>query len=148
MIKDVFDQDTSPLTENDRAKIISRIHSMLYWLGKFVPTEEILEGHPVNLRDTIYAYVSKPTPTPEEIEGALALADVLEKKARALEQDLKVRQMSKGQAHVLLDEICGLLRAVEDIRRARGQAAQVKAQVLMAKVKDERRWLAFVKQVQ
>jgi hypothetical protein len=147
MINDVFDQDVSPLTEADRAKIISRIHSLLYWLGKFVPSDEIIEGHDVKLRNVIYAYVSNPNPSPEEVEGALALADVLEKKARSLEEDLKVRDMSKGQAHVLLDEICGLLRAVEDIRRANGPAAQVKADALMAKVKDERRWLEFVKQV-
>ncbi len=147
MIKDVFDEDQSPLTESDRARILGRIHSMLYWLGKFIPSDEMIEGHEVNLRNVIFAYVSNPKPTPEEIAGALALADVMEKKARALEEDLRVRKMSKGQAHILLDEICGLLRGVEDIRSTRGPAAQVKAEALMAKVKDERRWLEFVKQV-
>ncbi len=147
MINDVFDQDPSPLTEDDRAKIISRVHSLLYWLGKFIPDDEIIEGHDVRLRELIYSYLSNPTPTPEEVEGALALAEVLDKKAKTLEEDLRIRKMSKGQAHVLLDEICGLLRAVADIRRAKGPAAQLKAQMLMSRVRDERRWLEFVKQV-
>ncbi|MDD1770568.1 MAG: DUF5788 family protein [Methanomassiliicoccales archaeon] len=147
MINDVFDEDQMPLTEDDRARILSRIHSLLYWLGKFIPEEELLEGQKVKLRDVIYAYVTKPNPTPEEVEGALSLADALDKKARALEDDLRVKKFSKGQAHVLLDEICGLLRAVEEIRKAKGQEAQVRAIALMSKVKDERRWLEFVKQI-
>jgi len=147
MVNDVFDDDQMPLTEDDRARILSRIHSLLYWLGKFIPEEELLEGQKVKLRDVIYAYVTKPNPTPEEVEGALSLAEALDKKARALEDDLRAKKLSKGQAHLLLDEICGLLRAVEEIRKSKGPEAQVKALALMSKVKDERRWLEFVKQV-
>ncbi|MGD1060785.1 MAG: DUF5788 family protein [Methanomassiliicoccales archaeon] len=101
----------------------------------------------MKLREVIYAYITNPNPSPEEVEGARSLADALSKKARELEEDLRVKELSKGQAHVLLDEICGILRAVEGIRGAKGPDAQFKAVTLMSKIKDERRWLMFVKQV-
>jgi hypothetical protein len=144
---DAFDEDTNPLKEADRLKILSRIHSMLYWLGKFIPEEELLEGQNVRLREVIFNYVSKPNPTPDEVEGALSLASALERKARELETELRTKQMTKGHAPVRLDEICGLLRGVEDIRRSRGAEAQIRAATLMSRVKDERRWLEFVKEI-
>jgi hypothetical protein len=53
--------------------------------------------------------------------------------------------MSKGEAHMLLDEICGLLRAVDEIRHAKVGEANVKAMALMKRVADEKRWLHFVR---
>jgi hypothetical protein len=144
---DVFDLDPNPLTEEDRRKILGRIHSLLFWLGKFIPEEELLEGEKVPLRDVIFRYIMKENPSPEEVQGALDLADALEAKARKLEKQLQEGILTKGEAHVLLDEICGLLRAVDDIRKFRGANAPIKAKAMMDRVQDERRWLTFVKNV-
>jgi hypothetical protein len=146
--EDKWDLDTSPLTEQDRAKIIARIHSALFWLGKFIPEEEIIEGQEVPLRDVIFNFVSKEHPSEDEVIEALSLADAVQKKARELEMSLKTEDgLTKGQAHMLLDEICGLMRAVDEIRTSRGADAQLKAKALMTKVSDEKRWQEFVKSV-
>jgi hypothetical protein len=146
--EDKWDLDTSPLTEQDRAKIMARIHSALFWLGKFIPEEEIIEGQEVPLRDVIFNFVSKEHPSEDEVIDALSLADALQKKARELEMSLKTGDgLTKGQAHMLLDEICGLMRAVDEIRTSRGADAQLKAKALMTKVSDEKRWQEFVKSV-
>ncbi len=146
--EDTWDLDTSPLTEQDRAKIIARCHTALFWLGKFIPDEEIIEGQRVPLRDVIYNFVSKPNPSEDEVLQALSLAEAMQKKAKDLESSLRTEDnLSKGQAHMLLDEICGLMRAVDEIRTSRGADAQLKAKALMAKVSDEKRWQEFVKSV-
>jgi Family of unknown function (DUF5788) len=146
--EDKWDLDTDPLNEDDRARILARIHSALYWLGKFIPEEEILEGKKVPLRDIIYKFVTKPTPSDEEVAAALSLSDSMQSKARDLEASLKSEQhLTKGQAHMLLDEICGLLRAVDEIRTSKGADAQLKARMLMAKIRDEKRWQEFIKSV-
>ncbi|HTY47051.1 MAG TPA: DUF5788 family protein [Methanomassiliicoccales archaeon] len=145
---DIWDQDTSPLTDQDRQKILARIHSLLYWLGKFVPEEELLDGKKIKLRDVIHNYVSKANPTPQDVEGAMSLASALEAKARVLEEELRTQNMSKGKAHIILDEICGLMRAVDDIRHAKSSDAYAKAVALMSKVKDERRWQEFIRKLQ
>jgi hypothetical protein len=46
---------------------------------------------------------------------------------------------------LLLDEICGLLRAVDEIRHAKVGEANVKAMALMKRGADEKRWLNFVR---
>lgn len=142
-----MDRDPSPLTEEDRRRILSRIHSLLFWLGKFIPEEELLEGEKVPLREVIFRYITKESPSPEEVQGALDLADTLEAKARQLEKQLNEGILTKGEAHIILDEICGLLRAVDDIRKSRGANAPIKAKAMMDRVQDERRWLAFVKKI-
>jgi hypothetical protein len=143
--KDRWDLDTSPLTESDREKILGRIYSTLYWLGKYVPEEEIIEGEDLPLRDIIFNFVNKEDPSEEEVRAALSLADAMERKARHLEASLKTgTHLTKGQAHMLLDEVCGLLRGVDEVRTAKGADALWKARTLMSKVKDEKRWLDFL----
>lgn len=126
---------------------MNRIHSLLFWLGKFIPEEELLEGEKIPLRDVIFHYIMKENPSPEEVQGALDLADALEAKARQLEKQLHEDRLTRGEAHLILDEICGLLRAVDDIRKSRGANVPIKAKAMMNRVQDERRWLSFVKNI-
>ena len=132
------------LTESERNAIISRIHSFLYWVGMFIPEQELVGGRQVNLRDVVYNFISKEKPTPEEVQGARDLANMLEKKARELEKEIKEQDVTRTHAYQLLDEICGLLRAVDELRSAKGKTAEFKRTSLMAKVNDEKRWLQFV----
>jgi hypothetical protein len=147
IMTDIWDADPRPLTEEDRRKILSRLHSLLFWLGKLIPEEDLLEGERIPLREVIFRFVMNEKPSPEEVQGAMALADVLEAKARFLEKDLREKQLTKGQAHIILDEICGLLRAVDDIRKAKVGSVPIMAKTIMNRVQDERRWLSFVKKI-
>lgn len=135
------------MTEEDRRKILSRLHSLLFWLGKLIPEEELLEGERIPLREVIFRFVMNEKPTPEEVQGAMALADALEAKARRLERELNERKMTKGEAHIILDEVCGLLRGVDDIRKSSGATASILAKAMMNRVQDERRWQSFVKKI-
>ncbi|MEM0449270.1 MAG: DUF5788 family protein [Methanomassiliicoccales archaeon] len=144
--QDKWDYDPNPLSPEDRKRILERIHSALYWVGKFIPEEEMVGGERIPLREVVFRYLTNPSPSPQEIQSALQLASALERKARMLEEELRTESgLTKGHAHILLDEICGILRAVEDIRNARGSEAALKAKVLMSKVDDERRWQEFLK---
>ena len=144
---DIEDNGSERLSENDRRAIISRIHSLLYWVGMFVPQVEIVNGKRVDLRDVVYQFVSKEDPSLEEVQGARALSDMLDRKARELELEIRERDLTKVHAYQLLDEICGLLRAVDELRNSHGKTAKFKMLALMAKVNDERRWLQFVEQI-
>ena len=135
------------LSESERRAIISRIHSLLFWVGKFVPQHEIVDGRQIDLRDVVYQFVSQDNPSPEEVQGAKDLADILERKARELETQISDRGVTRANAYRLLDEICGLLRAVDELRNSHGDLAKYQKTALMAKVNDERRWLQFVDQL-
>lgn len=124
---------------------MARIHSLLFWLGKFIPEEELLEGQRIPLREIIFNFISKAEPSKEEVGDAMSLAEALQRKAKDLEMEVRYKQLSKGEAHMLLDEICGLLRAVDEIHHAKVGEANVKAVALMKRVADEKRWLHFVR---
>jgi len=138
------DNGSKKLSDTERRAIISRIHSMLFWVGKFIPQHEIIEGRDVDLRDLTFQFVSNEHPSQEDIQGAKELADILENKARDLEKQLKEHEVTRANAYQMLDEICGLLRAVDDLRSSHGDLAIYKKKVLMARVNDERRWLQFI----
>jgi hypothetical protein len=140
-------QGSERLTDRERKAIISRMHSLLFWVGKFIPEHEIVEGTQVDLRDVIFRFISKEDPTPEDIQGAKDLADVLERKARDLEKQLNNNQVTRADAYKLLDEVCGLLRAVDELRNSHGDLAIYQKTALMSKVNDEKRWLHFVDQL-
>ena len=145
--EDGVNKGSERLTEVDRRAIISRIHSLLFWVGKFVPQHEIIEGREIDLRDIIFRFVSKEDPTPEDIQGAKDLAERLEKKARELEKEIRVDEVTRADAYRMMDEICGLLRAVDELRNSHGDVALYKKTALMEKVNDQKRWLQFVDQL-
>ncbi len=140
--------ETSKPTPEERRRILARIHSLFYWVGVLVPEEELIEDTRIPLRDIVYNFISKENPTEEEIQGALALAKVLEKKAHELEEKIKEGDITKAEARKLFEETAGLLRAVDDLRHAKGDVLEVRTKALMAKIDDEKRWLEFVKKTQ
>lgn len=135
------------LTPEERARILSRLHSLLYWVGILIPDVEIIENHRIPLRDIVYNFISKDEPTDEEVKGALALAHSLERKAKKLEEELEKQDLTKSRARELYEEIAGLLRAVDDLRHSKGQDFEIKARALMSKVDDEKRWLEFIERI-
>lgn len=135
------------LTADDRNKINGRIHSLMYWVGEFVPQELEIDGRRILLRDTVFEFISDPDPGPEKLESAYALADRLDLERGKLEKRLRSGDLTVENAHNILDEILGLMRAVDELRHLNGEQADYERKVLMDKVNDERRWLAFVKLV-
>jgi hypothetical protein len=133
------------LTPKDRAKILSRFHSLLFWVGEFVPEMEELEGREVSLRDVVFRFITEQSPGEETVKRAQELASLLENKAKAMEKDLATKDMERERAYRLMHEALGLLRAVDELRDLRMKDRRLKAQALVAKVSDERRWLDFVK---
>ncbi|MBC7108124.1 MAG: hypothetical protein H5T41_04980 [Methanomassiliicoccales archaeon] len=135
------------LTPEERARVLSRLHSLLYWVGVLIPEEELIDDQRIPLRDVVYDFTSKEEPTDDEVRGALALAHLLEEKAKVLEEKLQTEELTRLKARKLYEEIAGLLRAVADLRHSKSQDFEIKAKALMSKVDDERRWLEFIEKI-
>jgi hypothetical protein len=138
---------TGPLTAEDRKRILGRVHSLLYWVGRLIPEDLELQGRRVNLREVVFTYLEKDNPTPSERADAMALADLLKERARQMEEEIRSEDLTRQQACDLMNEICSLLRAVDELRYAHGEAAKVQRETLMKKIDDVKRWDRFVKQV-
>jgi len=141
------DPERHCLNPAEREKLLGRIHSALYWVGEFVPDRYEIDGKMVMLRDTIYNFISNPEPTFEEREAALSLAERLQQDVRDREADLRSRNMSVADAQELMDEVAGLMRAVDDLRTMDDEKADYSKQLLLDRINDEKRWLKFVKEI-
>jgi len=141
------DEGRHCLNERDRERVISRIHSALFWVGELIPDSYQINGKMVPLRDTIFKIITDEDVTDEDTDNARKLATLLETDARRLEKDLKNdRDISKRDAHLLLDEVLGLLRAVDDLKGLNKEEMEIKKEALKKRLDDEERWLNFVKE--
>ncbi len=138
---------TRCLTSQERAKIMGSINSLFFWAGHMIPDEWEIEGRKVRLRDTVFRMINDEEVTLEELQAARALAEVLEKEARRLEGDLRQNDLTEAQADSLFDDICGLLRAVAELRELQTQHDEYRKEQLMQNIGDEKRWLKYVKEV-
>ena len=133
------------LTEDERRRIIKRLHSMLSWVGSSVPEREIIQGRHIDLRKMVVELISKPRLTREDLEKARVLAEGIAERERYLEEVIIHGDITEEEALQLLEEARGLLRAIEELRniQERKKALETK-ETLLSKVDDEKRWKEFL----
>jgi len=133
------------LTEDERRRIIKRLHSMLSWVGSSIPEKEVIRGRHVDLRKMIIELISKPELTREDIEKAGVLARGIAERERYLEDVIIHGDITEEEALQLLEEARGLLRAMEELKNIQemNKAIEVK-ETILKKVDDEKRWKGFL----
>ena len=133
------------LTPEERAKMIARIHSLVYWVGMLIPEEEILGGSEIDLREVVYNLTTKEKLTSEDVAKVHQLIDLLKEKERTLETSLSRDQMTVATAKDILEEICGLLRAIDELRSVETvEKAEFRKSEVMSRIEDAKRWKKFV----
>ncbi len=133
------------LTEDERRRIIKRLHSMLSWVGSSVPEREIIGGKPIDLRKMVMELISKPRLTKEDLEKASVLARGIAERERYLEEVIIHGDITEEEALQLLEEARGLLRAMEELRNIQEVKKAIETkEILLNKVDDEKRWLRFI----
>ena len=136
------------LTGEDRAKMIARIHSLVYWVGMLIPEHEILGDLEIDLRETVYNLTSKEKLTPEDIAQVNELIHHLKAKERELEKKLAHDPMTLNSAKELLEETCGLLRAIDELRSVETpEKAEFRKKEVLSRVEDAKRWQKFVESI-
>jgi len=132
------------LTPEERAMMLARIHSLVYWVGMLVPEHEILGGLEIDLRELVFKLTNKDDLTAEEKGQADELIRMLREKEHTLEKRLKNDPMTYETAKSLLEETCGLLKAIDELRTLETpDRAQVRRKEMMSRIEDARRWKRF-----
>lgn len=133
------------LTPDERAKMLARIHSLVYWVGMLIPEHELLGDSEIDLREVVYDLTNKENLSNEEVAKVNELIALLKGKEHDLEKRLAHDPMSMEAAKALLEEICGLLRAIEELRSVESmEKAEFRKQEVMNRVEDAKRWQKFV----
>lgn len=136
------------LTEDERRRIIKRLHSLFSWVGSSIPEKEYISGKQMDLRRIVSELITKPELTPEDIEKAWTLARAIAERERYLEKVIISGNITEERALELLDEARGLLRAMDELENIRERSKIIEEKdMLMGKVDDEKRWKEFLNRV-
>lgn len=136
------------LTPEDRAKMLARIHSLVYWVGMLIPEREILGDAEIDLREVVYDLTNKEHLTPEDVARVNELIRLLKEKERSLERSLANDPMTLEAAKELLEEVCGLLRAIDELRSVEtAEKAEFRKAEVMSRIEDAKRWQKFVEAI-
>ena len=136
------------LTSEERAKMLARIHSLVYWVGMLIPEREILDDSEIDLREVVYNLTSKEKLTPDDIAQVNKLIGFLKAKERGLVKSLAHDPMTLDGAKGLLEEICGLLRAIDELRSVETpEKAEFRKRDVLSRIEDAKRWQKFVESI-
>jgi hypothetical protein len=136
------------LTPEDRAKMLARIHSLVYWVGMLIPERELLGDSEMDLREIVYDLTNKEHLTPEDVARVNEIIRLIKEKERSLERSLANDPMTLETAKELLEEICGLLRAIDELRSVEtAEKAEFRKAEVMSRIEDAKRWQKFVESI-
>lgn len=136
------------LSNDDRAKMLARIHSLVYWVGMLIPEHELLGDSEIDLREVVYNLTTKEKLASEDIAEVNELIRLLKAKEHDLEKRLSHDPMSLEAAKSLLEETCGLLRAIDELRSVESiEKAEFRKKEIMSRIEDAKRWQKFVESI-
>jgi hypothetical protein len=138
----------SLLSDEDRAKMLARIHSLVYWVGMLIPEHEIIGDSEIDLREVVYNLTTKEKLDLEDVAKINELIQLLKAKERYLEKTLAHDPLSLETAKSLLEETCGLLRAIDELRSVESlEKAEFRKRDIMSRIDDAKRWQKFLEAI-
>jgi hypothetical protein len=136
------------LSEDERQRILDRAHSVLAWVGNLVPDKESFDGIVVDLRETVFALRNKKDLSDTDRQLAHILIQKIRKRKKELEEHLKHDVLTRDLAMALLDELSGLVKAINDLHDVEfARDLDVRKAEIMNRVDDERRWQEFLRRL-
>ncbi len=136
------------LTDEERRRILRRLHSFFGWVGVRIPEELDLDGERVQLRERVDRFVFDDHLDDEERAEVLDLIDKLEQKSEILEEELEVEEMTLEEAEAILRRAIGVLRAIDELKHLDDvDEWEDRHRELMERVDDAQRWRDFTKRV-
>jgi hypothetical protein len=136
------------LSDQERRKILARLHATLSWVGVRIPEECNIDGERIRLRDLVDRFVFDDEIDDQERAEVEELTDKLEDRAGILVDELAYEDMTLEEAEKLLARTIGLLRAVDELKHLEDEDEWDKKRTkVMEQVDDAKRWHEFTKRV-
>jgi hypothetical protein len=145
---DEVSEQRRTLTDDERYRILRRLHATLSWVGVRIPEELDLDGERVELRDLVDRFVFDDFIDDQERAEVLVLIDKLEDKAEILEEALEEEDLTLEEAEQILNRAIGVLRAIDELKHLEDEDEwEDRHREIMEKVDDANRWREFTKRV-
>ena len=136
------------LQPEERKRIMNRIQSLFNWIGATIPEDIEIENKRIKLRKLVSDFITKSDVSGEDKENIRILIKALKKKSVELRKVISTQDITDHEAMELLDEITGIIRAVDKLRNlTEDDEEEISSgkEDLMRKIDDEKRWLKFTR---
>jgi hypothetical protein len=166
------------LTEAERAKLLASLHHFLVWVGVAEPEQMQIDGNDlssemqkhhqtekdlpaevhvgqgrIELHRLIWRLINEKEITDEERHQIDELIEILDRKEKKEEQDLKTEELSLKQAMALHDEAASIIRAILDLKdilkkSEHGAPAEYGSNELVKRKVDQvKKWNKFMDEI-
>jgi len=140
--------DECLLTDDERDRILDRAHSVFSWVGNLIPDKEKFDSTEIELRNIVFKLRTKKGITDEDRELATLLIRKIKTRKNELENRLRTDRMTLATAKKLLDEISGLVKAINDLHDVELADDLIQRKTdLLSRVDDEKRWQKYLKRL-
>jgi phosphoenolpyruvate synthase/pyruvate phosphate dikinase len=140
--------DQCLLTDEERERFINRAHSVFSWVGNLIPDKEKFDNTEIELRNVIFKLRTKKGITDDDRELARLLMQKIKVRKNELETRLKNDKMTLTAAKKLLDEISGLVKALNDLHDVELSDELIERKSAMFnRIDDEKRWQKYLKRI-
>jgi hypothetical protein len=149
-MKPLVDYD-GVLTNEERKKILNRLESAFNWLGASIPKKVEIDGETFKLREEMHNLIMKPELTSTENKRIVKLISTLEIHKDFLKNMVQEEEISEEEAMEISNQICGILRAVHELREIVKKSSKSKAlnakSELMKEIEDKKRWIKYTRRI-
>jgi uncharacterized protein YgfB (UPF0149 family) len=140
--------DQCLLTDEERERILDRAHSVFSWVGNLIPDKEKFGSTEIELRNVIFKLRTKKGITDDDRELARLLIQKIKGRKGELESRLKNDKMTLSAAKKLLDEMSGLVKALNDLHDVELSDELVERKsAIFNRIDDEKRWQKYLKRI-
>jgi hypothetical protein len=148
MAQDCVKPDQCLLTDDERQRILDRAHSVFSWVGNLIPDKEKFDNTEIELRNVIFKLRTKKGITDDDRELARLLIQKIKGRKGELESKLKNDKMTLAAAKKLLDEISGLVKALNDLHDVELSDELIERKsAIFNRIDDEKRWQKYLKRI-
>lgn len=143
-----LEPDQNLLTDEEREHILSRAHSVFSWVGNLIPDREKFDNTEIELRNVIFKLRTKKGITDDDRDLARLLMVKIKERKSELEHKLRNDRMTLATAKKLLDEISGLVKAINDLHDVEtSEDLFDRKTAIMSRIDDEKRWQRYLKRL-
>jgi cell division protein ZapA (FtsZ GTPase activity inhibitor) len=140
--------DQCLLTDGERERILDRAHSVFSWVGNLIPDKEKFDNTEIELRNVIFKLRTKEGITDDDRELARLLIQKIKRRKSELESKLKNDKLTLAAAMKLLDEISGLVKAINDLHDVELSDELIdRKSAIFDRIDDEKRWQKYLKRI-
>jgi hypothetical protein len=148
MAQECVKPDQCLLTDEERDRFLDRAHSVFSWVGNLIPDKEKFDNTEIELRNVIFKLRTKKGITDDDRELARLLIQKIKVRKGQLETKLKNDKITLAVAKQLLNEISGLVKALNDLHDVELSDELIERKsAIFNRIDDEKRWQRYLKRI-